>query len=389
MSMSRMSARAMHTIEVRLVKTQHYTLNWFRRVGPRTLLRTLRRFRIRLAQDRLLNKSLGRNVERLIILLTPGKDIVNGGIMSICSIYEETRTIYQIHGAEAVMCTVPGDPILLRYTRFKNSVHLYRFSQVLSHFKNLQHLIVHVPECYPEQFLKNLDYRDYLHLRKVKRLHFNILLQNIDYLSPIAYLQELAELGRLTFTTAHDTYTTKEMRNKLGFPMHKLSTFLTPEKYVAKTYREKEDSMIVSPDPHPSKSRILRMIAEDMPHLRIQIIQNLKYEEYKELISRAKWALTFGEGLDGYFVESVFSGGISFSVYNPRFFTKDFRPLRTVYDNYDLLAARICSDIQKLDSEPAYATYQQQQYDLCNKYYSHEQYAKNLQLFYEGKYTYP
>jgi hypothetical protein len=61
----------------------------------------------------------------------------------------------------------------------------------------------------------------------------------------------------------------------------------------------------------------------------------MTYQEYKATISKAKWALTFGEGLDGYFVEPIFSGDSSFSVYNPSFFIEDSWSLRTVYRDYD------------------------------------------------------
>ena len=60
--------------------------------------------------------------------------------------------------------------------------------------------------------------------------------------------------------------------------------------------------MIVSPDFHTKKAEILRLIAGHFPQLQIQIIKNLTYEEYKKVISRAKWAITFG-GLDGYFID--------------------------------------------------------------------------------------
>jgi hypothetical protein len=215
------------------------------------------------------------------------------------------------------------------------------------------------------------------------------MLQNIDLLPSITWLQKMKQLGKVTCTTAHERYSTQEMRRELGFPLHKLSWFLSPEKYIKKAYSEKENLMIVSHDDHPRKSLVLNMITKKMPNMRIQIIQNLTYNAYKQLISQAKWALTFGEGLDGYFVEAVFSGGISFSVYNQRFFTEDFKSLRTIYENYDALAARICSDIEDLDDEMDYTNYQLKEYNLCRKYFNHEEYVRNIKLFYEKKYTYP
>jgi hypothetical protein len=214
------------------------------------------------------------------------------------------------------------------------------------------------------------------------------MLQNIDMLPPKKYVEYLRKLGRLTCTTAHEKYSTLELSRELGVSLHKLSAYVSPEQYHKRNYNEKEDLMIVSPDAHPWKSAILQLIGGKFPRLKVQIIKDLTYEEYKELISHAKWALTFGEGLDGYFVETIFSGGISFSAYNSRFFTEDFKFLRTVYDNYSVLTKSICSDISDLDNEKSYAYYQMQQYDLCHKHYDYREYIRNLELFYKGEYTY-
>jgi hypothetical protein len=214
------------------------------------------------------------------------------------------------------------------------------------------------------------------------------MLQNIELLSSMRYIKKLRSLGSLTCTTAHEKYSTLELRKKLDFPLHILLVSVSPEKYQRKKYAEKENLMIVSPDPHPKKTTILNLVARQFPQLKIQIINNISYEGYKKLVSNAKWALTFGEGLDNYFLETVFSGGISFSAYNSKFFTDDFKSLRTVYDNYNVLIKKICSDIKELDNEEAYVAYQNEQYALCSQHYNYKEYIKNLELFYKGEYTY-
>lgn len=307
--------------------------------------------------------------------------------MSISSIYEETKKLKRIHGAETVLCTIPGDPLLLRYTKFNNKNYMFRFSQVMSYFQNLDSLIIHI-EYYIPNFLKNISVQDYVKLRRIKNVHINIMIQNINFSVTEEDIRRLRRLGKLTCTTAHEKYSTPELSKMLGMPLHKFSVFVSPEKYDKKQYSEKEDLMIVSPDRHPRKAEVLELIAKQFPHLRIQTISNLTYEEYKKIISRAKWALTFGEGLDGYFVETVFSGGVSFSAYNSKFFTEDFKSLRTVYHNYDALVQKICSDIKNLDNEVAFANYQHEQYALCSKHYNSKEYIENLKLFYQGKYTY-
>ena len=98
--------------------------------------------------------------------------------------------------------------------------------------------------------------------------------------------------------------------------------------------------------------------------------------------------MTFGEGLDGYFLETIFSGGISFSVYNSKFFTADFRSLRTVYESYETLAHRIVGDIVELDREKNYVDYHNRQFELCKNLYDYKTYVKNLEDFYRGEYTF-
>jgi len=347
----------------------------------------LRESKIKQSQDELLKANYDSETKKLVVFLTPGFDVVNGGILSISSIYEETKKLKGVHGAETVLCTIPGDPLLLKYTKFKNQNHIFNFPLVLSFFQDVQSLTIHIPEYCIDQFLKSIPRKDYTRL-KGKDVHINIMLQNIEGLSPMESIERIRKLGKLTCTTAHEKYSTLEMSRKLGMPLHKLSTFVSPEKYCKKQYAEKENLMAVSPDEHPRKAEVLRLIAEQLPDMRLQIITNLTYEEYKEVVARAKWALTFGEGLDGYFVETIFSGGIAFSVYHSAFFTEDFRALRTIYDNYDVLIKRICSDIRDLDNERIYGDYQKQQYDLCRRYYDHREYVKNLESFYKGEYTF-
>ena len=348
----------------------------------------IKEFRIKRSQERLLKENYSPDVKKLIVFLVQGGDIINGGAISISSIYDESAKLKHIHGAEVIMCTAPGQPLVLKYTKFKNNNYIFRYPRILYYFQELQSLMIHIAEPWIEPFVKSCSRTDLSRLHRVKDFRFNILLQNIDYLSPMKYVEELKRLGPLTCTTAHASYSTPEMSKKLGCPLHKLMAYGSPELYNRKQYIEKENLMIVSPDIHPQKAKILSLITRQFPKLRIQIIQNLSYEEFKNVISRAKWALTFGEGLDGYFLETIFSGGISFAAYNTKYFTEDFKSLRTVYGSYDILAERIYADIEELDNEMAYTDYQNKQYELCCKYYDHKKYVNNLELFYKGQYTY-
>ncbi|MGA2387235.1 MAG: hypothetical protein ABSG33_11980 [Candidatus Bathyarchaeia archaeon] len=344
--------------------------------------------RMRLLQKKLLEEKYDGDAKRLIIFLAPGSDIVNGGVLSISSIFEETEKLKAVHGAETLLCNYPGDPPLLKYTKFANDNILFCFSQVLKYFDKLEYLQIHIPEHAVSQFLSRSSHKDFLRLKEIKTVEINVLIQNIDLLPSVRIITKLSRFGKLTCTTAHSKYLTIQLRNNLGFPLHGLSTFVSPEKYHFINYSEKENLMIVSPDLHSRKSEVLNLIARRFPQMKIQIIAKMTYSEYKATISKAKWALTFGEGLDGYFVEPIFSGSISFSVYNASFFTEDFKSLRTIYDTYDSMIEKICSDIRDLDNEKEFTSYQSEQFAICQKHYQYTEYVKNLESFYRGDYTY-
>ncbi len=345
--------------------------------------------RIKKYQKTLLLKN-EKTSKSLIIFLTSGYDMVNGGILSINSIYDETKQLKYLHNSNVLLCTVPGEPLLLKYTKFKNQNYIHNFPDVLSYFKDLNNLMIHIPEYACDAFLKNISKKEFSILDNIENLQVNILIQNIDVaMENFKYIQNVVNrFKKVTCTTAHENYSTIENRQKFGIPLHKLSVYVSPEQYNYKNYNEKKDLLIVSHDEHSMKKKVLRSLEKKLPHIQIQVIKNMTYNEFKTIISDAKWALTFGEGLDGYFVEPIFSGGISYSVYNPRFFTNDFSSLETVYSNYEELMKKMPQDLQKLNNKKSFEIYQKQQLLLCSKYYDHQEYLKNLKLFYQGDYTY-
>lgn len=364
-----------------LVKTIGRILNYARWRNP------IRVKIVKAIQRERLMKHYCPTAQRLIIFLAPAHDWVNGGILSINSIYDETCKLKQIHRAEVVMCTIPGGNLLLKYTKFRNQNFLYCFSDVLSYFQNCKELLIHIPESYAENFAEDYLTEERRQQKKLKCLHINILLQNIDLIPSREALKKLEVLGKVTCTTAHEAYSGHETEERIGCRIHKLSVWASPEQYLKRGYSEKNDLMVISHDQHELKSEVLGVIARRFPKLRLQVIRNISYEEYKTVISKAKWAITFGEGLDGYFIEPIFSGCIAFAVYNDRFFTEDFKTLETVYPNYETLIQNICSDLIELDNESSYTQYQSKQFELCAKYYDYNVYVDNVALFYSKYYS--
>lgn len=329
-----------------------------------------------------------REVERLIIFLAPGKDIVNGGIMSIVSLYEETLRLKAIHGAECLLCTLPSDdPPLLRYTKFQNDAHLFDFHDALNHFSRIREILVHVPEYAIQSYVANLTPKEVRKLKKRRTCH-NVLLQNIDMVH-FEHYGSLRDLGKTTCTTAHRAYSGPDIAALARCPIQLLSVFISPEKYRRVDYAEKRDILIVSPDHHPARESVLKRIHNELPELDVRVIQGMPYSEYKSLIAQAKWALTFGEGLDGYFIETVFSGGVSFAAYNERFFTADFRDLETVFTSYEDFAENLISTLRHLDNPLAYQTCQQEMFEICRSHYDHGRYVENLVAYYQSSFAVP
>jgi hypothetical protein len=334
-----------------------------------------------------ITQAVGFGTKRLIIFLTPGHDGPSGGTLSIAWTYRESQLVSELHGAKVAICTVPGEPPLLKYTWFKNSNYLLDLEALLNRCNELDYLLIHIPEYAVNQVADWLDSYE-AKLRNIKELHLNVLVQHIDIMEG-QDLKRLARFGKVTCTTAHEAYSNAATRAALGVSLHRLSCCNGPERYTLSRYEDKQPFLMVGHDKHPLKEKVIGEIEKVLPSLKIQVIQNLKFEEYLEVARRAKWSLTFGEGLDSYFSDPVFCGGVSFAVYNERFFTPAFAKLETVYPSWDVLLETITTDLQRLDEPVAYKRCWRQAWDLLNDLYSVERFRSNLRSFYRGEYTFP
>jgi hypothetical protein len=334
-----------------------------------------------------ITQAVGFRAKRLIVFLTPGFDGPSAGSMSIGWIYRETLALRDLHGSKVAICTLPGEPPLLKYTWYKNRNYLLDFEALLNRCNVLDHLQIHIPEYAVNQVADWLGSHQ-SKLKNVKDIHLNVLVQHID-LGREQDLRRLARFGKVTCTTAHEAYSNAETRAELGVSLHRLSCCNGPENYTISDYRVKQPLLMVGHDPHPLKEKVLDLIRQSLPELKIQVIQNLTFEQYLDVARRAKWSLTFGEGLDSYFSDPVWSGGVSFAVYNDRFFTPAFAELETVYPSWEVLLEKITADIRRLDEPVAYKRCSQQAWDILKDLYSVERFRENLRAFYRGEYTFP
>jgi len=321
-------------------------------------VRFLREFVIRKRQNINIKKLDSQSKKVILFLIegadfNTGKDRISGGIISIVSLCETTAEMKAIHNAQTVLCTFPQERLIEKHEQFANNTPVFRFSQ-LSYFTACEEVLVHVPEYLVLRFIKLFTEHKLSWLKRASYLHINILNQSIKLMPEPEVISRLKNLcDKVTITTAHQQYCTAHFRNFYEAPVHKFSVWISPEKYLFKTYDQKDNLMIISPDAHPQREVILSLLSS-IQGLTIQVIKDLTYEQYKLVISKAKWALTFGEGLDGYFIEPVFSGAISFAVFNTDFFTSDFSEFDTVYSSFEGMKEKIVDDILRLDNENYY-----------------------------------
>ncbi len=358
----------------------------FRKILPAQVYWRLRKAYVALAR-RATASEVPSDASRLIIFLVPGINHPGGGILSIASLLQETRQLKDVHDGDAIWCVIPGDPPLFKYSWFKNRLPLHDFETTLRNAKKLQFLLLHLPENSVNRTTEWLLQHRSL-IDRIPQRHFNVMLQNIDQLEG-QKIDMLSQFGKVTCTTAHEAYTTDAVRQRLGVPLHKMSVFISPEQYERKHYDQKENLLLYSPDEHPMKHQVLAAIKDEHPDLKLRMIRDLTYEEFKRLISRAKWSLTFGEGLDGYFAEPVFSGTVSFAVFNNRFFTPEFAALPTIYSSWNELELRIADDIKHCDETSVYFDCWKRAFDLLTDLYDVRRYRENLRQFYLGNYTFP
>ena len=327
------------------------------------------------------------NARKLVWFLVPSWDVCGGGLLSISYFHAETRMLLGGPGVAVVASTYPNAPTLKKYTAFPNSMDIFSFAEIVTYFKSVEHAILHIPEYFCKDFPSGLSPTERLFLDTIPRLQVNIMLQNVDQCKPddIQPLRTLTD--EITCTTAHDSYSTQEQSSRFNIPLHKLSVFV--DRYEQRPWTEKQDIMVLSPDQHPLRDRVIETIKKGLPNVEFITIGGMSYENYRSLIAKAKWSLTFGEGLDGYFAEMAWTGGIPFAVYNDRFFMPQFRELPTVYDTWDELQTWIVGDILKLDHKEVYDAAGEPIRQVLNEFYSSEKYRENIRLFYNEQYSFP
>lgn len=325
---------------------------------------------------------------RLIVFFIPTQKLVNGGILSIFSICKESRKFNDIHKADVVLSTYPGNKSYKKNDLFENDETIYDFEELVNRGKP-EFLQLHIPEYASGEVYEGLK-AHHKYLKDIPDLRINIMNQNILYMPKATDVANWYTLTtKVTQTTAHNKYSTQQIANTYNLPTRHLSTFVDHHQYKWTPYENKKAIIALSNDVTEKREQIVAKLKKHLPSFTIKTIENMKFEEYKLFISSAKFTITFGEGFDGYYVEGFFTGGITLAVYNEDFFPdKKFSDFENTFKNYDDMLDNITDRIKALDNKASYEKVVTKNLDKINQLYSFSQYTENLRNFYLGKYSF-
>lgn len=331
-----------------------------------------------------------KSAKKMILFLTPPCVKINGGVMSIYSLCETSRKLNP--DSFCIISTYPDD----KYTyanneQFLNNEQIYRFSQIIDNCKNLDELIIHIPDGYSRHFYKDLKKKDICFLKSIKNLHVNILNQNIEIMPKPKKLKNLYRLtNNITQTIAHDRYATQEVCDKWQIPTHLFSVNIDITKYKTYSFEEKEKIIVLSPDENEYRGKIIETLKQNLPDWKLITVNNMTFFEYIDLISRAFFTITFGEGMDGYFLQPEEVGSIGFAVYNDEFFPdKSWADMLNVFSSYDDMHENISKVMKKLlKDKDLYKKTSEYAYSKIKELYNLGAFEDNLKRFYEQKYDF-
>ncbi|WP_102411424.1 hypothetical protein [Beduinella massiliensis] len=339
-------------------------------------------------QDQRISKDYSKWVKKLIVYLVPDFDQICGGMMCICNYCNDIEPYAKEKGYDVMLATIPSPNTFSNYTKFDAKRNIYRFEQIRPYFKNLEELIIQIPEYQIMNILANLKTEDLNWLKSDRiKVRGNIMNQNDELMPNIRYIEMLRRIiPDMTMTCAHRKYTSREVRSYYGMPVH----YIPADKKIAfhrYGFDKKENLLVVSPDEQPMRMEILKKIKSRFPEIEIVMICNTPFHEYLELIGKARWVLSFGEGFDGYVMESIFSDTIAFSIRNPGFFDDRDKAWPNLYESVGEMYARICDDMERYSDKKNYEAFLRKLRSRVDEEFADHRYQQRLEDYYEGKYT--
>ena len=333
-----------------------------------------------------------KDCKKIILFMMTPDDVISGGLMSIAGMYEILKEIKGDRFDDVVAINLPWrtDDLLYQFSLFDTDLRMFRYDHLQALFPNVEEMLIMIPEIYIKDFGEYLKKNPDSYFLQGRKVHLNVMDQNIELMPFEIYIDTMKTyFDEVTQTVAHKKYCTQHFREVYDVPSHLLIPPIR-KKFTVRPYEEKEEIFAYSYDLNPYKNSVINAIKKKYPNMRFVEIIGLKFRDYLELISKAKWVMSFGEGLDGYFSEPYYSGTISFSVWNERFFTEAYHGLPTVFEDYDDTVARITDVMAALDNKEDYERTVEQVREVHKKDYALKESPEDqLESFLQKRYDFP
>src|SRR5262249_13912879 len=127
-----------------------------------------------------LTRAAALGTRRLIVFLTPGFEVRAGGVMAIASFYRESLALRHIHAAKVVLCELPDEGPFLKYSWFENHNYILSLEALLERCGELDYLLIHIPAYTVDRIVDWLATSSSRWRSKVRELHLNILVMNVE-----------------------------------------------------------------------------------------------------------------------------------------------------------------------------------------------------------------
>ena len=319
---------------------------------------------------------------RIVVFVLPSEDLISGGVMSVISIYRELKKLEHDLGINVFLSTHPQAPHFEGYTMHNRDVKVYGFKHVITKVLPDSTILFHIPEAHVIQFFLGLRHTELDKLKDDKRLTYdvNILNQNPVYFPKKEELRLfISRIRDLTQTTAHYAYNKQFKLGDRLVPSSYLSAYVGIDISEVVPYEKKRNAILVSHDDHPQKESVLKTLQKAIPNLEIIVVNNIPFEEYTELQKSCKFGLTFGEGVDSYFVQCILDGGIGFAVANPVFFTEDIKAFPTVFESFEKMQENLPRLINEMNAPISFSKTVNEIRPVLGKYYRFAAYTQRIE----------
>ncbi|MBX3021242.1 MAG: hypothetical protein KF799_06140 [Bdellovibrionales bacterium] len=332
-------------------------------------------------QDILLPKELSA-AKRIMIFLVPEHNAMSGGIYSIFSIAHQMWRFRHVHGYEVLVMTrpTPAKMSYFRNSHFRNFENVFRFDQILR-FVEAREIYLHIPEYAAPTFLDYLTEEESSYLKKLEKLHINILNQNIKLMPSKTQLRALRHFCKdLSQSVAHHAYYNQGIANTYNLPTLFMPAYTDLSNYPPADLSKKEKLIIYSPDESPHKKDCLEQISRELPEFKLVEIRDITFDRFMDYATRSMFSITFGEGFDGYLAQPILQGGIGFAIYNDDFFpSPNFKNYSNIFDSPEDMVTGICAKIRHLSKDQqAYKMLNVQLSNEYSKLYSFDEYVEQI-----------